>query len=309
MPANNTRQTKAERREAARREAERLAARQAATERRNKLIIIIASVLVAALVGLAGFFIWRESQRTLLTDFEGAVPAGSTDTGGITFGEGAVAGTAVEGAPQVDLYVDFMCPICGQYDAVNRTDIRTMLDDGAATIVVHPLNFLDEQSLGTAYSTRAANAFAVAAAEAPEVAMDFLEALFDNQPAEQTEGLTDAQIAEIAVAAGVPQEVADTFAAGTYSEWVAVASNQAGADDVTGTPTTFIDGERWGSQGEWAEAGQLYTAVTGEEPPPAEPTSEPAESQSADGATTEPLESESAEPTESAEPSETATTG
>ena len=259
--ASNTRITKAERREAARREAERLAAKQAATEKRNRLIIVVASVLVAALVAVAGFFIWKESQRTLLTEFEGARPAASTDTGGITFGEGAVAGTTVEGAPELQVYIDFMCPVCGQYDAVNRDDIRTMLVEAEATVIFHPLNFLDGYSTEGDYSTRAANAFATVATDAPEAALDFLEAMFDNQPAENGPGLTDEEIATIAVEAGVPQDVADTLAARTYGDWVAVASDQARNDGVTGTPTTFLDGTRWGANGEWQEAGALLQAV------------------------------------------------
>src|SRR5690606_20988288 len=122
MPANEPRKTKADRREAARREAERLAAKQKATESRNRIVIAVVSVVVVALVVVAGVLRWRESQRTLLTGFEGARPAGSPDTGGITFGSDLEAGSTNEGAPEVDVYVDFMCPACGQYDAVNRED-------------------------------------------------------------------------------------------------------------------------------------------------------------------------------------------
>lgn len=289
MPANNPRMTKAERREAARREAERLAAKQKATEQRNRLIIIIASVLVVALIAVAGFIIFRQSQKTLLSDFDGAVPAGSTDTGGITFGESLAAGTSNEGVPVVDLYVDFMCPYCGQFDAINRADLRTMAADGDATVSIHPVSNLDEQSLGTMYSTRAANAFATVASDAPDTALDFLEAMFDNQPAEQTEGLTDDDIAQIAVDAGVPQAVADSLAAGTYTEWVGVATDQAHADGATGTPAIIIDGDRW--TGDWNVAGAFYTAVTGQEPPAQTeteaPTDEATEGESATGTPSE----------------------
>lgn len=259
MAANEPRKSKAERREAARREAERLAAKQAATEKRNRLIIVVASVLVVALIGVAGFFIWKESQRTLLTEFEGVRPAASTDTGGITFGSGLEAGTVNEGATEVQIYIDFMCPVCGSYDQVNRDDIRTMLSDGDATVIFHPLNFLDGYSTEGDYSTRATNAFVTAATDAPEAALDLLELLFDNQPAEGGPGLTDEEIAALAVEAGVPQEVADTFADRTYGEWVAVASDQARNDGVTGTPTTFLDGSRW--SGDWSTPGTLLQAV------------------------------------------------
>lgn len=293
MPANNPRMTKAERRDAARLEAERLAAKQAATERRNRLIIIIASLLVVALVAVAGFIIYQQSQRTLLSDFDGDVPAHSTDTGGIVFGEGAVAGDEIEGAPVLQVYVDFMCPVCGSYEEVNGADIRTMLEDGDATVIVHPLNFLDAQSTEGDYSTRAAAAFALVATEAPDVAYQFMQDLFTNQPAEGGPGLTAEELGQIAVDAGAPQDVADTIGDGTYNDWVAVASDQARNDGVTGTPTTFIDGEKW--TGDWTTRGVLYTAVTGQEPPAEEPTTDEATDVPSEGATTdEATETESA---------------
>lgn len=275
MPANNPRMTKAERREAARKEAERLAAKQKATEQRNRLIIIIASVLVVGLVAVAGFIIFTQSQKTLLSDFDGAVPAHSTDTGGIVFGEGAVAGDEVEGAPVLQVYVDFMCPVCGQYEAINGADMRTMLEDGDATVIVHPLNYLDSYSTEGDYSTRSAAAFAKVAAEAPEAAYQFMQDMFTNQPAENGPGLTDDEIAQIALDAGAPQEVVDTLADGTYTDWVAVASDQARNDGVTGTPTTFIDGDKW--TGDWTTQGVLYTAVTGKDAATPEATETPSE--------------------------------
>lgn len=294
MPANNPRMTKAERREAARREAERLAKKQAATERRNRMIIIAVSVVVVALVAVAGVLIYQQSQRTLLSDFEGERPVASTETGGIPFGAGAVAGTTNEGAPEVNVYLDFNCVHCATFEGVNSGDVRSLLENDGATVYMHPLNFLGANP--TDYSTRAANAFSIVASDAPETAYDFMQGLFANRP-ETGEGLDDTQIAEIAVEAGVPEDVASTLTDPTYVEWVAVASDQARADGVSGTPTTFIDGETW--QGDWTVAGQLYSDITGgETPPPAteEPTTDeatdPATEESTEGATEEESASE-----------------
>lgn len=255
MPANEPRKTKADRREAARKEAERLAAKQASTERRNRLVILVASVLVVALIGVAGFFIWKESQRTLLSEFEGARPTASTDTGGIPFGEGAVAGATVEDVPELTVYLDFMCVHCATFESVNGEDIRTLLEAGEVTLVAHPLNYLDA---GDTYSSRTANAFATVASDAPEAAYDFMQALFENRP-EDGVGLTDEVIAEIAVGAGVPEEVAATFASGTYLDWVAVASDQARSDGVSGTPRVYLDGSVWDE--DYTTPGNLLEAV------------------------------------------------
>ncbi|MFV0427178.1 MAG: thioredoxin domain-containing protein [Beutenbergiaceae bacterium] len=261
MPANKQRQTKSQRREAAQRAAEELAKKQAATERRNRLIVVGASLLVLVLVIAAGVTIWRAGQKTLLTDFDGEVPAGSTDTGAFTFGAEGVAGTENSGATEVEIYLDFMCPGCGQLDRAHREDIRTMISNGDATLVVHPLAFLDRLAMGAEYSTRSVNALATVADQSPEHALDFMDALFDNQPAENTEGLSDEQMAELAVGVGVPQEVADSFADQIFREWAGVAADQAQVDGVTGTPVVMIDGERW--TGEWATPGTLLEEVTG----------------------------------------------
>ncbi|MFV0253348.1 MAG: DsbA family protein [Beutenbergiaceae bacterium] len=261
MAANQTRPSKAERREAARKAAQALAAKQAATDRRNRLIIIGASVLVVLLVIAAGVIIFRASQKTLLSDFDGTRPEASTATGGITFGADMVAGTVNEGATELDVYLDFMCPGCGQFDQLNRDDIAAMVSDGTVTLNVHPLEFLNRFSMGTEYSSRSANAFATVANDSPEHAIVFMEALFDNQPAENTEGLSDEQMVELAIEVGVPQEVADSFTEGTFRDWVAVASEQSTVDGVTGTPTVFIDGSKWA--GNWGEPGALLAAVQG----------------------------------------------
>ncbi|WP_163543722.1 DsbA family protein [Occultella kanbiaonis] len=259
MAANTPKATREERREAARLEAVRLREQAAKREKRNRGILIGAVVLVIALIATAGFFIYQAAGRTLLSDFEGEVPAGSNLHGGIPIGsEGA--GSTNEGAVEVDIYLDFLCPYCGQFEQVNGEDVAELAADGTATINYHPLANLDNASAGTMYSTRAANAFATVSAAEPALALPFVEALFANQPAEGGPGLTDEEIAAIAVEAGVSQEVADSLAAGTYTDWVGVATQQSQRDGVSGTPTIHIDGQDW--TGNWTEPGAFLAAVT-----------------------------------------------
>ncbi|WP_165962789.1 DsbA family protein [Occultella glacieicola] len=259
MASNTPKSTREERREAARLEAARLREQAAKREKRNRGILIGAVVLVVALIATAGFFIFQAAGRTLLSDFEGEVPAGSNLHGGIPIGaEGA--GSPNEGAVEVDVYLDFLCPYCGQFEEVNGADVATLVGDGTATVTYHPLANLDHLSAETMYSTRAANAFATVASDEPAMALPFAEALFANQPAEGGPGLTDDEIAAIAVEAGVSQEVADSLAAGTYTEWVRVATEQSQRDGVGGTPTIHIDGQDW--SGNWTNPGEFMTAVT-----------------------------------------------
>ncbi|HWS58252.1 MAG TPA: thioredoxin domain-containing protein, partial [Actinotalea sp.] len=143
-----------------------------------------------------------------------------------------------------------------------------MLDElaaaGEATIVYHQVAFLDRFSNGTNYSTRAAQASAVVADAAPEQFTAFTAALFAGQPAENTDGLSDDEIAAIAVSVGVPQAVADTFVDGTFTDWVEAATNQATEDlERPATPTILINGEVW--EGDWRDTEALRAAIVGED--------------------------------------------
>ncbi|MPV48455.1 thioredoxin domain-containing protein [Pseudactinotalea sp. HY160] len=228
------------RREDARKQAEKIAAKQASSDNRTRNILIIIIAAVIALLVVAGIVIYQASQKTLLSDFEGTAPAAADTHGGIAFSDQGVG--VVGSGPVVQVYVDFMCPICGDFEEVNGADLVELVEAGTATVVYHPVNFLDRYSQGTAYSTRAANAFVTVAEDAPDQALDFMTAMFEQQPAENTTGLTDEEIAGIAVDAGVPQEVADTFGDLTYGDWVDAASQQATRDGVTGTPSVVING-------------------------------------------------------------------
>lgn len=180
---------KNDRREAARKQAERLTKQSSADNRtRNILIAIVAAVVVLLVV--AGVMIFQASQKTLLSDFEGATPEVTDSNGGVSFGEGGEAGSSNSG-PEVQVYVDFMCPVCGSFEEVNGDDLRELAENGTATVVYHPVNFLDRLSQGTEFSSRAASAFVTVADEAPEAALDFMSAMFDQQPEENSSGLTD----------------------------------------------------------------------------------------------------------------------
>jgi len=106
---------------------------------------------------------------------------------------------------------------------------------------------------------------------APDAFQDFHAGLLAGQPDEGTAGLSDAQIADVARAAGVPADVAAEIADGGASQfagWVAAATGTATGDPALegprgfGTPTIVIDGERW--EGDWTDPQALPRAVEGE---------------------------------------------
>lgn len=252
MAPKSKKPTSTDRREAARLEAERLRNRAKQAERKQRMIIGVIALVVVALIAVAGVIIWQQSQRTLLTDFEGATPAASDENGGIAVGE---TGSG-QGAVEVQVYLDFSCPYCGTFEQLHGQDLQELSDAGDAELIYHPVNFL--ASPQDDYSTRAANAFAVVATESPEHVLDFAEALFAQEP-----GMPDEQIAATAIEVGVPQEVADTFAEGTYAEWVDVASDQAQRDGHGGTPSVTVDGETVPNE-DFSEPGAMAAIIAEE---------------------------------------------
>jgi protein-disulfide isomerase len=111
------------------------------------------------------------------------------------------------------------------------------------TVQYHPISILDRASNGTEYSTRSAAASAAAAEGGKFV--EYHKVLFDNQPAEGSDGLTNAKLIELGKSVGLTDsKFADTITGKTYWAWVAKATDTASARGVTGTPTIMINGSK-----------------------------------------------------------------
>lgn len=261
----NDRLSKNQRREAAREKAKLLREQQKRRDRRNRFLLqgglVVALVAVVAIVAL--FFV--NSIRPA-----GPGPANMASDG-IVFGEGMVAQTSAaipaDGTPtptqpdttagsvDIRIYLDYLCPYCGQFETTNGDQIKEWVTSGAATVEIHPLAILTPRSNGTKYSERAANAAACVANEQPDVFYDFNALLFANQPAEGTDGLTDAELKDYATQAGVT----DAAAIGTciddetYVSWVQSATERAttgplpntSLENISATPTVLVNGEKY----------------------------------------------------------------
>ncbi|WP_084104864.1 thioredoxin domain-containing protein [Demequina sp. NBRC 110056] len=211
-------------------------------ERRTTLGIIIGVGIAVLIFGGIVFFIVQSSSVPGLDSEDVVAPAGADTTGGIPVGSGGVVGEDIPAdVPRVDLYEDFMCPVCGQFEDINAEDIDAMREAGTIAVYYHPISILDRFSSGTQYSTRAANAAATVADAAPEAYLDFTHAMYANQPEEGGTGLSDEQIEQIAITAGVPEDVAATLDDGIFTKWVVAATDQGSVDGVGGTPTVMVD--------------------------------------------------------------------
>jgi protein-disulfide isomerase len=172
---------------------------------------------------------------------------------------GAIPVGRADAPVTVHIYYDYMCPACGAFEAANSKELDRLVADGTARVELHPIAFLDRLSSGTQYSTRSASAVAVVADAAPDSVWAFHTALYQHQPAEGSEGLTDQEIADVASGAGVPAAVVDRFADGTYQPWVASVTREAFASGVEHTPTIKINGDVF--DGDAFTVGPLTRAI------------------------------------------------
>jgi protein-disulfide isomerase len=201
------------------------------------------------------------------------------------------ASAAASAAVSIVVYTDYLCAGCGEFDRANDEQMRTWLESGAASLEVHPVSLLNSRSQGTQYSTRAANAAACVVDHSPDQFFDFHAALFVDQPEESTAGLTDEQLLERAVDAGVEaaDAVGDCIRDERFKSWVNAGTENAlqgplpGSDvrQLVDTPTVLVNGVQYsGAPGDAASfaafvleaAGHAFSAEDTATPTPAPTT-------------------------------------
>jgi len=217
-----------------RRAAEAMRKQREAEARRKRILVGIAVGGAVVLIGgLLGLGIWMNREP----DYEVNEPAAvTTESYAVQLGSGPT---------EIDIYLDYLCPACNQFESTYAETIRGWLEEGSVTVNYHPIAILDRLSQNTEYSTRAAAA-AVCAADAGEQAfLDYTEALYENQPPENTKGLSDEELQAIGAEVGLDAEWEQCVDDETYKGWVQESTESAtGKQDVRGTPTVKLGGEK-----------------------------------------------------------------
>ena len=257
--------SKNEKREAARQKARLLREEQKKKERRTRfiwqgsiIVVLLAIVAIVAVVLVNSVGPSGPGPKNMASDgiqlTQGAI---ATQTKALKAGEEPIPNVRDEasGTLDIQMYVDYLCPICGDFEKTNGEYITSLLDNGKTTVEIHPIAILDRLAQGSKYSTRAANAAACVANYSPNQFYDFHNLLFANQPKENTTGLTDEQLIDLTTQAKVesPDKVASCIKSVEFKKWVADAQARAlngpipnsNVDKVTGTPTVIVNGLKY----------------------------------------------------------------
>jgi len=189
-------------------------------------------VVIGVLVLLVGGYLLFNN---LGGDKPDTPPEGATSDYGLVVGE--------EDAPRsIVIYEDFICPFCGQLEQTVGDQLDEAVEAGEVKVEYRPIPFLAQR---IDYSKVAANAFAVVLdTSGPEVAKEFHDLLFANQPAASGPYPDDDQLVEWAVEAGAAEdEVRPGIEDMAFEGWVDAAGDASADADINATPSVFIDGE------------------------------------------------------------------
>lgn len=206
-------------------------------------------------------------------DVTAASPAPQS-TGPTGAGETAEPTPEPTAAGQVDIhiYVDYLSPGAGEFERANARQLASWISEGAVTVTYHPVSLLTASSNGTKYSLRAAAAAACVATHSPDKFYAFNHELLNEQPAVDSDGRSDVELAVLAGAVGVDnaKSVRSCIEDQDFVSWAKEATARAlegplaGSKDLvlTSTPMVVANGETYvGAPRDPAEFSQFILTV------------------------------------------------
>nr|WP_300142900.1 thioredoxin domain-containing protein [Propionicimonas sp.] len=227
---------------------ERLRQAQAAAAKQQRLTRIIgvgAALLVLVVVGVfIGVMLQNQGK---VADSSTITPPNATPDGKSIV---VSPGTAKAGAPVVELFFDYQCPVCKQFEQYFGGTLTSLAASGDIDLRYRTMTFLDS-NLGNDASVRAG--VAATCADVAGKYADFHIKVFENQPATEGDGYADAVLRDT-----IPSEVGITGDALTsfqscYDKQATKAfvntSNELGQQDMlsvnkkVATPTIHVNGK------------------------------------------------------------------
>jgi protein-disulfide isomerase len=181
------------------------AARKADGDRRKLFIGVgVVVVLLAAVIG--GVIVYNNQKNT--TEGQDIQVSSSTSQNAdeaadypVTRDGGVVVVGQSSAKVTIDVYEDFLCPVCHQFEETYGADMEKHVTDGTVQLRYHMLPMLNERSDPAGYSMDSANA-GLCSADAGMFPA-YHKNLFDNQPEEGSRGWDDQQLAKLGTDLGI----------------------------------------------------------------------------------------------------------
>ncbi|MDX6431442.1 MAG: hypothetical protein QOE54_3808 [Streptosporangiaceae bacterium] len=262
---------------------------QALKQKRARAVMISISALaiLALVVGIGVYYANKKAVRTQkATAYSGPLaPVTRQADGSVVM---AAQGTA---GPLLEIFEDFQCPICQQFEQLSGPTIKKLAAQGKVKAVYHPFQLFTDEPLAS-NTRRAANAALCAPADKW---VSYHDTLYKYQPKEGTKGFAVKDLNLWAQDLGFGDAafqkcVTDTQKSGQLGQ---MTKNALTDRKVTGTPTVYLDGKALNLEGQIMnpqalEAAVLAAAKTSPATSPAtsSPATSPAATPAASGSAT-----------------------
>jgi protein-disulfide isomerase/uncharacterized membrane protein YphA (DoxX/SURF4 family) len=212
---------------------------KAAAAKSRSLYINSSIVIVVVLVSLIGIGV--QANRARIANVTATAFANATT--GVVWGKKAAA--------VVDIYEDFGCPVCEQFEQQTHTKLEQQVRANLAQVRYHPIAILDASSPNQ-YSSRAANAALCASNISRDMFVAYHDILFGKdasgkqvQPTEGTPGPSTTKLIGFGKQAGMTTAQLTTFSdcvtSSQYKPLVEALTENASKRGVSGTPTIFVN--------------------------------------------------------------------
>lgn len=214
---------------------------EAQRKKRNRTLGIAGgAVAIIAVIVVAVVLI--QANRSSSEGFNGKLAPISKQANGTV-----VMAKAGVNKPVLDIWEDFQCPICHEFEKANDATVKQLAAEGKVKVVYHPMTIFSAQQAATKNahdnSVRALNASMAAPADKW---MAFHDKLYANQPEEtQENGFPTSQLVQLGKEVGITDPAFKSAVTGMkYEKQAEANTNRAlNQEKITGTPTLRLNGK------------------------------------------------------------------
>ncbi|MDA8369842.1 MAG: DsbA family protein [Nocardiopsaceae bacterium] len=162
---------------------ERLKEKQRA--KRNRILGVVGAALVVVLLVVGGGYLYltsqRESEQQFAEQYAALPPQEVQQDGSVVLAEEGAE------APVVEVYADFQCPACQEFEKASGPTLQKLAADGRAIVHYRPVSIFAQQPAPISSNSLRSAAAARAAADYGKF-VQYHDILFENQPTEGTVG-------------------------------------------------------------------------------------------------------------------------
>jgi len=207
---------------------------------------LVVVVVMAALIAIPVL-----TNKDAVIPSDSALPTGVTsDTYGVKVGSAWTA-TDADKIPLLQIWEDFQCPACAQFELASGSAIQGLIDAGKVRVEYRPTIFLDKKLIssntaaGNANSSQRATMGFGCAVDA-NAAEKYHAGVFNSQPTEEGAGFSTDTLISIAESSGITGDALGSFTdcltSEKYAGWVANSYAAFDSEGVSSTPTGLLNG-------------------------------------------------------------------